>query len=254
MTLLAQTLALLAMTVVTVAVKVVPLDMAHDSFNDQHWDCSPAMIAKLPALHWSESQQNPLFAQAWPQAIAVMDYMMDDLYKEFNKAVRTAGSSSQEYQNNFHFKTLHFLLTDILVMLRNTWGPGCHYVYRGVRWVWFKAEHGDIVGFGQFTSASQSEGTAKVFGTDTVFHVHTWHSVEIQNFSYYPHEKEVLIPLFETFEVIKVSQEGESAWIQLRSTGTFSNYNCEWLRGGSVPRAPFQLRGLLLGTTATGIL
>ncbi|NWS08692.1 NRT2 ribosyltransferase, partial [Motacilla alba] len=292
MTLLAQTLALLAMTVVTVAVKVVPLDMAHDSFNDQHWDCSPAMIAKLPALHWSESQQNPLFAQAWrkatdkwrsretplsplsspAQAIAVMDYMMDDLYKEFNKAVRTAGSSSQEYQNNFHFKTLHFLLTDILVMLRNTWGPGCHYVYRGVRWVWFKAEHGDIVGFGQFTSASQNEGTAKVFRTDTVFHVHTWHSVEIQHFSYYPHEKEVLIPLFETFEVIKVSQEGESVWIQLHSTGTFSNYNCEWLRGdsigdslgrwghqlGSIPRAPFQLRGLLLATralaVATGIL
>ncbi|XP_037984238.1 NAD(P)(+)--arginine ADP-ribosyltransferase 2-like [Motacilla alba alba] len=278
MALLAHTLALLAMAVATTAKEVVTLDMAQDSFDDQYWDCSPAMTAALPALNRSEFQQNPLFAQAWPeataewqkrgsplfplsspaQAIALMAYTMDDLYKEFNEAVRAAGRSSQEYRDNFHFKTLHFLLTQALVTLRNTQGPECHYVYRGVRWVRFKAEYGDIVRFSQFTSASQSATAAEKFGNDTLFHVQTCHGVEIQHFSYYPHEKEVLIPPFETFEVVEVSQEEDQAWIQLRSTGTFSNYNCEWLRGGSAPRATFHFGGLLLATTAlavaTGIL
>ncbi|XP_059724860.1 erythroblast NAD(P)(+)--arginine ADP-ribosyltransferase-like isoform X2 [Haemorhous mexicanus] len=278
MALLAQTLALLAMTVATVAIKVVPLDMAQDSFDDQYRGCGPAMTAALPALNHSEFEQNPLFAQAWEkataewqsrgspvsplsspaQAIALMAYTMEDVYKKFNDAVRVAGSSSQEYRDNFHFKTLHFLLTDALATLRDTREPQCHNVYWGVRGVRFKAEQGDIVRFGQFTSVSLNGTTANDFGIDTVFHVHTCHGVGIWEFSNYPGKKEVLISPFETFEVIGVSQEGDRARIQLLSTGIFSNYNCEWLRGGSVPRAPFHLSGLLLATTAlavaTGIL
>ncbi|XP_037984041.1 erythroblast NAD(P)(+)--arginine ADP-ribosyltransferase-like [Motacilla alba alba] len=304
---LAQTLALLAMAVAATALDVVTLDMAQDSFDDQYQGCSPAMTAALPALNCSEFQQNPLFAQAWrnataewqsrgspvsplsssAQAIALMAYTMDDLYKEFNEAVRTAGRSSQEYQENFHFKTLHFLLTDALVTLRDTQGPQCHNVYRGVDGVRFKAERGDVVRFGHFTLASRSETTAMVFGNATVFRMHTCHSMGIWEFSKYPDKKEVLIPPFDTFVVVNVSQEGESAWIQLHSTRIFSNYNCEWLqgthsgwgdkdthgwgqgqgntglrtltgRGGSIPRASFHCGGLLLATTAlavaTGIL
>ncbi|KAL9869467.1 erythroblast NAD(P)(+)--arginine ADP-ribosyltransferase-like [Geothlypis trichas] len=282
MALLAQTLALLAMALATAAIKVVTLDMAQDSFDDQYQGCGPTMTEALPALNRSEFEQNPLFAQAWTkataewqsrgspvsplsspaQAIGLMAYTMDDLYKKFNEAVRTAGYSQQEYRDNFHFKTLHFLLTQALKTLRVTRGPKCHNVYRGVDGVRFKAEPGDIVRFGQFSSASQSQTASWVFGTDTVFQVHTCHVTEIQEFSNYPDEKEVLIPPFETFEVIEVSQEGGRARIQLRSTGTSSNYNCEWLggdtTGGSVPNAPFHVGALLLATTvlavATGIL
>uniref|UniRef100_A0A8C3MC12 NAD(P)(+)--arginine ADP-ribosyltransferase n=1 Tax=Geospiza parvula TaxID=87175 RepID=A0A8C3MC12_GEOPR len=206
----------------------VTLDMAQDSFDDQYQDCGPAMAEVLSALNRSELQQNPLFAQAWTkataewhkrgspvsplaspaQAIALMAFTMDDLYREFNAAVRTAGRSSQEYRDNFHFKTLHFLLTQALATLRATRGPQCHNVYRGVDGVRFKAEYGDIVRFGQFASASQSQTASQQFGMDTVFQVHTCHGAEIREFSKYPHEKEVLIPPFETFEVIKVGQEG----------------------------------------------
>ncbi|NXP96290.1 NARE ribosyltransferase, partial [Passerina amoena] len=278
----AQTLALLAMAVATTGIEAVLLDMAQDSFDDQYQGCAPAMTEALPALNRSEFLQNPLFAQAWTkataewqsqgsrvsllaspaQAIALMAYTRDDLYREFNAAVRTAGRSRQEYQDNFHFKTLHFLLTQALVMLRQALKGQCHNVYRGVSKYQFKAKPGDIVRFGQFSSASKSETTAKDFGSATVFQVYTCHGAEIWKFSNYPDEKEVLIPPFETFEVIKVSQEGERARIQLRSHGTFSKYNCEWLKGdataGSVPRATFHLGGLLLATTAlaaaTGIL
>ncbi|XP_074385367.1 erythroblast NAD(P)(+)--arginine ADP-ribosyltransferase-like isoform X1 [Zonotrichia albicollis] len=279
---LAQTLALLAMTMATTAVKVVTLDMAQDSFDDQYRECGPVMTEALSALNRSDFDQNPFFAQAWPkarakwqslgspvsplsspaQAIAFMAYTMNELYKKFNAAVRVAGRSRQEYQDKFHFKTLHFLLTQALKTLRVTQGPQCHNVYRGVHGVRFKAEPGDIVRFGQFTSASQSQETSQQFGMDTRFQVHTCYGAEIREFSNYPGEKEVLIPPFETFKVVKVSQEGDSAWIQLWSNGTFSKYNCEWLQGdvtgGSIPRAPFHVSGLLLATTAlavaTGIL
>ncbi|NWZ17892.1 NARE ribosyltransferase, partial [Agelaius phoeniceus] len=276
---LAQTLALLAMAVATTGIEVETLDMAQDSFDDQYQGCGPAMTEALPALNRSEFEQNPLFAQAWTkaratwqsrgsrvsplsspaQAIALMAYTVNDLYREFNAAVRTAG---QEYRDNFHFKTLHFLLTQALATLRVTQKPKCQNVYRGVDDVRFQAGYGDLVRFGQFTSASQSQTASQKFGRDTMFQVHTCHGAEIQDFSKYPGEKEVLIPPFETFKVIEVSKKGESAWIQLRSTGTFSKYNCEWLQGGatggSAPRAPFHVGGLLLATAAlavaTGIL
>ncbi|XP_074390978.1 erythroblast NAD(P)(+)--arginine ADP-ribosyltransferase-like [Zonotrichia albicollis] len=275
---LAQTLALLAMAMATTAVKEVTLDMAPDSFDDQYQGCGTKMMAELPALNNSEFQQNPLFAQAWPkarakwqslgspvsplsspaQAIALMAYTMDDLYTKFNAAVRTAGRTSQEYRDNFHFKTLHFLLTQALVTLRQAQNGQCRKVYRGVSQYRFEAKLGDIVRFGQFSSASESEKTAENFGSATVFHVYMCQGAAIWNFSNYPNEKEVLIPPYETFKVINVSQEGEKARIWLDSAGKSSKYNCEWLQGGSIPRATFHLGGFLLVTTtlavATGIL
>uniref|UniRef100_A0A8C3QMR4 NAD(P)(+)--arginine ADP-ribosyltransferase n=1 Tax=Cyanoderma ruficeps TaxID=181631 RepID=A0A8C3QMR4_9PASS len=247
---LAHTLALLAMTVVTVAIKVVPLDMACNSFDDQYRGCGPNMTAALPDLNCSEFQNNPLFARVWPeavakwqsqgsrvsplsspdQAIALMAYTRNDLYQQFNAAVRVAGRSAQEYRKNFHFKTLHFLLTQALGTLRHAQNVQCRRVFRGVRDVKFKAQPGQRVRFGQFISTSLSKKTAERFGRDTIFQVHTCHGVDIQQFSNYPNEEEVLIPPFETFEVTLVSRDRGRTLIQLHSNGTFSKYNCEWLR------------------------
>ncbi|XP_074383962.1 erythroblast NAD(P)(+)--arginine ADP-ribosyltransferase-like [Zonotrichia albicollis] len=251
---LAQALALLAMAMATTAVNEMPLDMAPDSFDNQYQGCGTNMTATLSALNNSEFQRNPLFTQTWlkaadewqsrgspvsplsspAQAIALMAYTMDELHTEFNAAVRTAGRSIQEYRDNFHFKTLHFLLTQALVTLRQAQNGQCHNVYRGVSQYRFKAKLGDIVRFGQFSSASQSERTAKDFGSATVFEVYTCHGADIREFSKYPNEKQVLIPPYETFEVINVSQEGERARIQLRSKGTFSSSTCKWLKGDSI--------------------
>ncbi|CAN8176904.1 unnamed protein product [Coccothraustes coccothraustes] len=120
----AQILALLTRIVATAAIKEVPLDMAHNSFDDRYLNCGPAMTEALPALNVSEFQENPLFAQAWlkataewqkrgsysspltkDQAIALMVYTMKSMYKLFNEAVREAGRTCQEYRHKFHFKT-----------------------------------------------------------------------------------------------------------------------------------------------------
>nr|XP_054495348.1 LOW QUALITY PROTEIN: GPI-linked NAD(P)(+)--arginine ADP-ribosyltransferase 1-like [Agelaius phoeniceus] len=163
MALLALTLALLAMTVTTAAIKVVPLDMAQDSFHDQYrGGCRPAVIVALPALSHFEFQVNPLCTQTWvkaeaewhkrgspcsplaspAQAVALVAYTTKDIYKEFNAAVCAAGSSRHEYRNNFHFKTLHFLLTQALGTLRHAQNGQCHHVFRGVHGVRFQARSG----------------------------------------------------------------------------------------------------------------
>ncbi|NXO78655.1 NARE ribosyltransferase, partial [Sitta europaea] len=179
------------------------------------------------------SPVSPLPSSA--QAIALMAYTMEErkLYEDFNRAVRTAGRSCQEYRDNFHYKTLHFLLSQALGRLREAQGGQCRCVYRGVRGYRFTARRGDTVRFGQFASASLCKGNVPDFGTDTVFKVHTCYGGDIHEFSDFPGEEEVLIPPFETFEVTKVTEIGNEARIHLSSTGTFSNYNCEWLRGGS---------------------
>ncbi|NXI83057.1 NAR1 ribosyltransferase, partial [Rhipidura dahli] len=249
---LAHTLALLALTVATAAIEVLPLDMAQNSFDDQYRGCGRNMTAALPALNSSEVQQNRLFAQGWAKAtakwrsrgspvsplpspahaIALMAYTMDDLYDHFNAAVRVAGRSRWEYRDNFHWKTLHFLLTDALERLSR--GQQCHDVYRGVRGKQFKAKQRDIVLFGQFASTSLSQKVAQIFGKDTVFQVHTCQGVKIQGFSFFPGEREVLVPPFETFRVTGVTQDTVTVRIQLESTGTHSYHNCEWLTGDAV--------------------
>ncbi|XP_063013940.1 NAD(P)(+)--arginine ADP-ribosyltransferase 2-like [Melospiza melodia melodia] len=241
-------MALLAHTLALLAIKVVPLDMAQNSFEDQYWSCGHTMTTALPALSHFEYQKNPHFAWGWYhaeaewrkrgspvspltsqwQAVALMAYTSQDIYKDFNAAVRTAGLSCQVYRNIFHFKTLHFLLTPALVTLRQAQNRQCHHVFRGVRDVCFKAQRGQSVRFGQFTSTSPRKEIALHFGTDTIFEVHTCHGVDIQQFSLYPGEEEVLIPPFEIFEVTKVTRNGKMTWISLRSAGTFNKYNCEW--------------------------
>ncbi|KAF4805049.1 erythroblast NAD(P)(+)--arginine ADP-ribosyltransferase-like protein [Turdus rufiventris] len=215
------------------------------------------MEAELPDLNCSEFQMSSLFAQVWPkavaewqkrvghgyhlsssaQAIAIMAYTMDvsimgqHLYKQFNNKVRVAGQSSQVYRDNFHYKTLHFLLTDALATLRSAQkGQKCHWVYWGVDEYKFKANVGDIIRFGQFASSTLHENVIKRFGTTTVFKVKTCHSAYIRNFSKFHSQEEVLIPPFEKFKVIKAIPKGKNVEIHLNSTGTYSKYNCEWLK------------------------
>ncbi|NWW69232.1 NAR1 ribosyltransferase, partial [Ifrita kowaldi] len=234
---------------------VVPLDMAPDAFDDQYRGCGRAMTAALPALNRSALQRSGHFAEAWAlaaaewrvrgspvsplspaQAIALLAYTAPvPLHRTFNEAVRAAGRSGREYRDNFHFKVLHFLLTGAVAALRDAGGPKCHRVFRGVRGVRFEARRGRTVRFGHFASASLRNESSWSFGTDAAFQVDTCQGAAIREFSFFPHEDEVLIPPFETFEVTDVNRvvtpAGDTARIRLRSAGTHSNYNCEWLRG-----------------------
>ncbi|KAF4803318.1 erythroblast NAD(P)(+)--arginine ADP-ribosyltransferase-like protein [Turdus rufiventris] len=259
MALLALTVALLAMIVATTAIEEKLLDMALDSFNDPYKNCRCLMKLELPALNHSEFQKNCLFAKVWPKAItlwqrqgshvhplpsqdhaiAIMAYTMIFLHKEFNDNVSIAGHSPQAYRDNFHFKTLHFLLTDALATLRAAQKEQkCCCVFRRVDKYKFKANVGDVVRFGQFALSSLCENVTKGFGSTTLFKVQTCHGAYIKELAEYREENEVLIPPFEKFNVTKVIPKGDKVEIHLDSIGTYSKYNCEWLNGGSIPTTP----------------
>ncbi|CAM9600098.1 unnamed protein product [Bubo scandiacus] len=207
------------------------------------------MEEELEELNRSEFARNSVYAEAWtraaakwwnrqghvPQppalrpehAVALLAYTLEEprMYLEFNAAVREAGRSREKYLGAFHFKTLHFLLTEALR-------------HQSVR-------------FGHFTSTSLQNKTIQVFGQDTIFLVETCYGARISNFSSFPEEEEVLIPPFESFEVTDVAHDGNRARIQLRSQDARSTYNCELVKGRSVPRAPPpRFGGLLLAATA----
>ncbi|NXP26879.1 NRT2 ribosyltransferase, partial [Scytalopus superciliaris] len=250
MELLPLVLVLLAGALAT-GTEEVALDMAPNAFDDQYRGCSNEMMAELPALNRSELATNTIFAKSWAvaaakwhgqaspgsplrpgQAMALLAYTSKSVHREFNAAVRGAGRSRREYLHGFHFKVLHFLLTEALADLRAAPShPACLHVYRGVRGVRFTAQPGQTIRFGQFTSSSLDREATKAFGQDTFFEVLTCHGAAIQDFSFYPEEQEVLIPPFETFVVTSVTLRGNSTLIQLRPHGVHSNYNCEWLRG-----------------------
>ncbi|XP_051630737.1 erythroblast NAD(P)(+)--arginine ADP-ribosyltransferase-like isoform X2 [Manacus candei] len=273
MELLVLVLVLLA-TTLAAGIKELALDMAPNAFDDQYQDCSDEMVEELLALNRSELGPNSNYSKAWDdatikwhshpslgslrwkeEAIALLAYTLEtDLYREFNRAVPLAGHSRQEYLDKFPFKVVHFLLTEALEDLRDAQThPRCLHVFRGVRGVRFTAQPGDVVRFGQFTSASLNKEVAKSFGTDTFFELDTCHGAAIRDFSFMPWEEEVLIPPFETFTVTSVTRQGAKTHIQLRPHGVYSKYNCAWLRGSSIHREPPSLTGLLLAMLALAV-
>ncbi|NXT81011.1 NARE ribosyltransferase, partial [Zapornia atra] len=263
------------------------LDMARTSFDDQYQGCSRMMEEELEELNRTEFDTNSIYAQAWTlaaaewrsrrgdmpqprvlrpvQAIALMAYTLHSppLYRAFNVAVREAGRSRQEYLGTFHFKVLHFLLSEALRALRDARPHHCHRVYRGVQGIRFTAQHQESIRFGHFASASLQNKSTQHFGQDTIFSVETCYGVPIRDFSFFPEEEEVLIPPFESFKVTNVTRKGNRALIELRSLAAHSIYNCEFVKekrcknqpcvfsaGKSGPGDPPRLWGFILAATA----
>ncbi|XP_074004295.1 erythroblast NAD(P)(+)--arginine ADP-ribosyltransferase-like [Numenius arquata] len=268
------------------AVEEKVLDMAPTSFDDQYQGCSRMMEEELGELNRTEFTNNRVYADYWTQAaaewqkrqgsvqkppelrtehvVALLAYTLQEHQKrEFDAAVHEAGRSRREYLDKFHFKALHFLLTQALSILWDIQLLRCQEVYMGVKGIRFTAQRQDIVRFGQFASASFVKQFAIQFGNDTFFSVYTCYGGLIRNFAAFPDKQDVLIPPFERFEVTRINHVGKSTYIRLESQDTFSNYNCEWVKekrcqdqpcnfnaGRTIIGDPLPLWGLLLAATA----
>ncbi|KAF2978526.1 hypothetical protein EK904_013377 [Melospiza melodia maxima] len=119
----------------------------------------------------------------------------------FNDAMCVARCSRQEYQDNFHFKILHFLLTDPLAMLRDA--------QKGQRFDVFSGH----VGSGSTDSVATRSNSVNS-------HQHGCANQIARS-------QGVLTPPFMTFEVTEVTQYRERMYIHLHSTANFSKYNYE---------------------------
>uniref|UniRef100_A0A8C6QK06 NAD(P)(+)--arginine ADP-ribosyltransferase n=1 Tax=Nannospalax galili TaxID=1026970 RepID=A0A8C6QK06_NANGA len=255
-----------------------PLDMAPASFDDQYAGCAADMAAALPDLNHSEFKANKVYADGWALAntqwqerqawgpawglgptrpplrppgfrdehgVALLAYTANTpLHKEFNRAVREAGRSRTHYLHHFSFKTLHFLLTEALQLLGSGLrSPQCRQVYRGVQGLRFRpAGLGTTVRLGGFASASLQNVAAQHFGEDTFFGIWTCLGAPIKGYSFFPGEEEVLIPPFETFQVVNASRAAQGpARIYLRALGKRSTYNCEYIKEKKCRSGPCRL-------------
>lgn len=215
------------------------------------------MTAALPDLNRTEFQTNKVYADSWVQAssqwqdrkdsvpkppgfrdehgVALLAYTANTpLHKEFNTALREAGRTRVHYLQHFPFKTFHFLLTEALQLLSKAQrSPQCHQVFRGVQGLRFQPTgRGATVRLGGFASASLKNATAQHFGEDTFFGIWTCLGIPIRGYSLFPEEEEVLIPPFETFQVINSSRPAQGPTrIYLRALGKHSVYNCEYIKG-----------------------
>ncbi|KAM8842883.1 ecto-ADP-ribosyltransferase 5-like [Synchiropus picturatus] len=162
------------------------------------------------------------------EKMAVYAYTLNQppLYKEFNQAVRTEGSS---YRTTFQYHALHFYLTTAVQRLKSMQGTSCRTVYRRVGLSFRRDIVKKSFRFGSFTSSSMDGYASPTFGK-TCFKIETCFGADISQYSEFPNEREVLIPPYEVFTVTAVGENAEPTCdveYQVKSTGnTQSNLNC----------------------------
>ncbi|XP_077306978.1 ecto-ADP-ribosyltransferase 5-like [Lithobates pipiens] len=226
---------------------LVYLTMSEGVFDDQYEGCTEEMEKKISSLLAAEKKADPEFSSTWDKAekkwntkkpsvprgfrdeygIAIMAYSNNgsSLFSSFNSAVREYKS-----KDTFRYHSLHFLMTRAVVLLRSS----CLQVYRGMKGIYFEPEKiGGEVRLGQFSSSSTSQKVAKGFGDDTFFTFASFFGASIINFSYFPDQKEVLIPVDEVFTVTRFTKEGVKNRFVLNPTQRRCHYyNCDYLKGG----------------------
>ncbi|XP_002942759.2 ecto-ADP-ribosyltransferase 5 [Xenopus tropicalis] len=226
--------------------------MSSDAFDDQYETCAEEMESRIlqGGLLNQEKQGNLELNKAWNEAaekwasmkgqvsvpkgfrdeygVAILVYTNNQskVYYNFNEAVRSYGSKN----GGFPYHSLHFFLTRAVQLLRSScyWKPW--WVYRGMKNIHFRPE--ENIRFGQFSSSSTDKKVALGFGNHSFFTITSCFGVDIGRFSYFPDQKEVLIPVDEVFKVISTTKQGDSNQHVLETTRRrCHHYNCHYLSG-----------------------
>uniref|UniRef100_A0A8C9YY89 NAD(P)(+)--arginine ADP-ribosyltransferase n=1 Tax=Sander lucioperca TaxID=283035 RepID=A0A8C9YY89_SANLU len=140
------------------------------------------------------------------QIVAIYYYIFgeDNAYLDFNDKVRTQGP---QYKTEFGYHALHFLLTTAIQALRASKEDKCLTVYRRVNEYFSQDVQNKEIRFGSFTSASQGDySKAERFGDKSCFKIITCMGADISNYSKFQNEREVLIPPYEVFKVVKIER------------------------------------------------
>nr|XP_006110223.1 ecto-ADP-ribosyltransferase 5-like [Pelodiscus sinensis] len=230
----------------------VELNLVPDAVDDQYIGCANKMDGVVPGLLEKEKSMSSRFSMVWETSEekwqevktklplptgfkdehgrAIVAYTDNAFYRVFNDAVKSTGTSRDNYMTSFHFKAFHYYLTRALQLLRGKCDETYKMaVYRGVTDIRFQHKGSSPIRFGQFASSSIQKQRAEGFGTDTFFTIHTCFGVDIRAFSHSPEEEEVLIPVHEMFSVVPEKGSKINSYV-LRSTNrTCSYFNCAYL-------------------------
>ncbi|KAA8594758.1 hypothetical protein FQN60_011893 [Etheostoma spectabile] len=146
------------------------LDMASDAVDDLYDGCRKEAMEKFINLGFLEKELrgSKEFKKAWDantqcskliprgtkeHTTALLAYARDSNFaKTFDDAVESMGGNVSTYENHFHFKSLHFLLMDSMLLLNPK--KDCKTVY--VLQEGYTAQKGSKVRFGRFTKVQTS--------------------------------------------------------------------------------------------------
>ncbi|CAK6443641.1 unnamed protein product [Pipistrellus nathusii] len=244
----------------TAATKI-NFDLAPDSFDDQYQGCSQQVMEELSQGDYvtEEMEAQTNHYKAWSNAhliwltqgkalpknmtithaVAIMVYTLNNnVRSEFTRAMASDARSPWQYKHSFHFKYLHYYLTSAVQLLRKGIDMKndslCYQVHHEADF-YLKAYIGATLRFGQFLPASLLRKEAQEPGNQTLFTIFTCLGAPVQDFSL---REEVLVPPYELFEVVNMSYHPRGNWLQLRSTGNLSTYNCQLLKASSIKCIP----------------
>uniref|UniRef100_G1P6J5 NAD(P)(+)--arginine ADP-ribosyltransferase n=1 Tax=Myotis lucifugus TaxID=59463 RepID=G1P6J5_MYOLU len=243
-------------TVSSQAAIKINFDLAPDSFDDQYQGCSQQVMKELSQGDYvaKEVEAQTNYYKIWnnahltwlnrpkalpknmtiTHAVAILVYTLNNnVRSDFTRAMASAARSPWQYKHSFHFKYLHYYLTSAIQLLRKGLvmknDSLCYQVHHEADF-YLKAYIGATLRFGQFLSTSLLRKEAQESGNQTLFTILTCLGAPVQDFSL---REEVLVPPYELFEVVNMSYHPRGNWLQLRSTGNLSTYNCQLLKASS---------------------
>ncbi|TNN49707.1 T-cell ecto-ADP-ribosyltransferase 1 [Liparis tanakae] len=223
------------------------MSMEGDAVDDMYCRCNETMAKRIKDKYFKKENKGE-FAKAWKrekecvnarlklkqkgdealtrdhiQAICVYTGLFS---KTLNDAVRKGKST---YRTSFPYHSLHFWLTSAIQILSNT---NCLTSYRRTDRA-LRGSVNQIMRFGSFASSSE-EKTLKKFGKKTCFEIQTCYGAFLNHSSSIGREeKEVLIPPYEQFKIVKETKGRNFKGLEdcevvytLKSAGIESNLNC----------------------------
>ncbi|NP_001090334.1 uncharacterized protein LOC779244 precursor [Xenopus laevis] len=227
------------------------LDLMPNAFDDQYQGCAEELEMNImPKVLKMEISRNPVFGLAWkraekdwnkvkstlrlpqgftdPLGTAIRVYTTDwpegnPLYKAFNGNVSMAGKSRGHYMEHFNFKALHFYLTRALQVLKRN-SKRRYRTYRGTDDSYEVSE--EVLRFGRFTSSSLNVEVAKEYHKGLLFELTTCFGVDIHRISFFPKEREVLIPVAEKFHYLG---RRDNVYVMNSTCQLCTYFNCAYL-------------------------
>lgn len=225
------------------------LDMAPDAVDDMYDGCRKEAMEKFINLGLLRKELNGSegFQKAWSEhtqcsklipggkeehTAALLAYANGDadFTKTFDNAVETMGGNVSTYENHFHFKSLHFLLMESMLLLNP---KKCKTVY--VLQEEYTAQEGSKVRFGRFTKVQTSYSLLKKmedWDGQVIFNITSCFFVNLGEDICSEDQDMALLSPAEVFTVEKVSKitddtnESEYTEIVLKHSEQDSNHNC----------------------------
>lgn len=222
-----------------------PLSMTLNVVDDLYGAChEEAMTKFIPDLLEQELNSSKGFQKAWRSnsqcsslvpggtkdhtaALSVLHFGEKEFLKELGEAVETMGANLSTYEDNFHFKSLHFLLTDSMRLLNLN--KTCKTVYTLLEENEEKPSVGARVRFSGFTLVhSDLESLGDVLEGETVLSIRSCFYVDLDDHICQKNILKTLISPAEVFTVLDsvTSVQDEFTEVVLTHQDLNSTHDC----------------------------